>query len=91
MRSYKKIRTLSTLDEVMVALYTNKSIYFSPGGKAMPTKFFLCWAWMSSEKFIKHIEAGNFVEIIPWREISIRRIKSALIKADINFINRQKP
>lgn len=76
--NHKLIKSLTDTDSVIAVLLHQKSVYFAPAGKVMPTKFFLGWAWMSSEKFMNYISSGAFYLAEKYEDISRRRIRETL-------------
>lgn len=76
----------SDLGDLMVYLYTYKAIYFSPAKKVMPTKFFLCWAWMDKQALIHHLNNGSFHSAEKKDDYTRNRIKKMLQKCNLNSL-----
>lgn len=80
MRNYKIGESFNSFkDEFLVYLYTQKSIYYAPAGKVMPTKFFLGWSWVASGQLEKQMK--NFRPVKSYQSLMIDRIREVLYEA----------
>lgn len=86
MRNYKIGESFNSFkDEFLVYLYTQKSIYYAPAGKVIPTKFFLGWSWVASGQLEKQMK--NFRPAESYEAILQREIRKALQKCPVVMTN----
>ena len=77
-KNYIVGQPLDELGDLMVYLYKNPSVYYKPLNKVMPCKFFMNWAWMSKESFLKNLEDENFFRITKREDVMRSRIRNVL-------------
>lgn len=66
----------SFMNEFLPYLYTNKTVYYAPAGKVMPSKFFLGWSWVASGQLMEQMK--NFRPSKSYRSILMDRIREKL-------------
>ncbi len=77
-----------TLNELYVLLEKDKSVYFAPLNRVMPTAFFKGYAWSHYIPMRKYLEAGAFRRVE--KKDSRKKIKAILQKIPVPKRNLKK-
>jgi len=89
LKNHIVVAEIKSMTHLMSVLHLQKSLYFRPMDRVVPTKFFLGDSWRYSKGVVHHASVGSYLEVKHRDDVMRGKIREKL--KDCTLINKNKP